>query len=454
MLSQLRELEGEYANELVVIGVHAGKFTAERNTANIRQAILRLEVEHPVVNDRAFRTWRSYAVTAWPTLILIDPEGYVVDVHPGEITADSYRELVARVVDDSARHGTLDRRPLTFRPEAAGEPPHPLAFPEKVLVDPPRLFIADSGHHRLVVVVLREGGASATVELIAGRGAPGLVDGSLDQAAFNRPQGMALQGQVLYVADTESHAVRAIDLPRREVSTVAGTGDAASRLQRAGFALRVPLNSPSDLALKGDGLYIALAGTHQIWRLDLATSGLRPYAGSGFEELADGPNLSAALAQPSGLSAGDHELYVADSEASAIRAISLPAAQVYTIVGAGLFDFGDRDGIGDEVRLQHAQGLTWHDGLLYIADTYNNKIKVLDPQTRQAQTLVGTGEPGWRDGEAATFYEPRGISAAGDRLYVADTNNHVIRIVDLTTRRVSTLEIEGLQAQTPCEPGG
>lgn len=445
----MRRLEEKYPNELVVIGVHAGKFWAERVTANIRQAVLRLRVEHPVVNDRFFRTWRSYAVSAWPTVVLIDPEGYVVDVHPGEITSDTYQPTLDRLVGEFDRQGKLNRQPMRFEPEAAAEPPRPLSFPGKVLADGRRLFIADTGHDRIVVVDLTEDGRSGRVETVIGGGARGLADGDFQHAAFDWPQGMALLGNVLYVADTENHVVRAVDLAQGKVETVAGTGEQARGFRIAGFGRKVPLSSPWDLAIRGRGLYIAMAGTHQIWRLDLDTGEIRPYAGTGAEEIVDGPRMTAALAQPSGLAVEDELLYFADSESSAVRVVDLPPrGDVSTIVGTGLFDFGDEDGAGDEARLQHPLGIAWRDGLLFVADTYNNKIKTVDVTKKAAKTYLGSGETGLRDGDAPLFYEPGGVSVADGKLYVADTNNHAIRVVDLATRRTETVDIQGLRSVT------
>lgn len=446
VLPQLRRLEEQNPTELVVIGVHSGKFWAERVTSNIRQAVLRLRVQHPVVNDRFFRTWRSYAVNAWPTVVLVDPEGYIVDIHPGELFADDYSPILDRVINEFEKRGTLDHRPMQFEPEAAAEPPRPLSFPAKVIGDGRRLFIADTNHDRIVVVLLGDGGLSGSVEAVIGRGSPALIDGDFGRAAFNRPHGMALLGNTLYVADTENHAVRAIDLDRGRVDTVAGTGDQARGARIAGYATKVPLSSPWDLAIRGRGLYVAMAGTHQIWRLDLATSEIRPYAGTGAEEVVDGPRSTAALAQPSGLTLVDERLYFADAESSAIRSVDLPpGSEVATIVGTGLFDFGDQDGIGDEALLQHPQGLAWHGGQLYVADTYNNKIKAVDPVSRVVRTFVGSGEAGLRDGADPLFFEPGGIAASDGRLYVADTNNHVIRVLDPSNRTAATVQITGLE---------
>ncbi len=430
----MRELERQFGDDLAIIGVHAGKFIAERVTANIRQAVLRLGVEHPVVNDRAFRTWREYAVNAWPTLVLIDAQGRVVDQHPGEITAASYGPTISAVIDEAARRGALRHGPLPLQPESASEPARPLHFPSKVLAAGRRLFIADTGHQRIVSVALGEGGTSGTVEFIAGSGREGMDDGALAAATFNHPQGLALHEGTLYVADTRNHAIRVLDLAQGEVTTIAGTGRPLHRFLPAASPREVPLSSPWDLAVHEGELYIAMAGRHQIWRLDPSSGRVEPYIGGGYEDLMDGPNAGAALAQPSGVSAADGRLYFADAESSAIREASLaPEDSVRTLAGTGLFDFGDRDGIGDEVRLQHPQGIAWHQGTLYVADTYNGKIKTIDPQTRQVETLA--------EGD---FYEPGGLSAGDGRLYVADTNNHAIRLVDLETGEVGTLEIEGL----------
>jgi sugar lactone lactonase YvrE len=197
-----------------------------------------------------------------------------------------------------------------------------------------------------------------------------------------------------------------------------------------------------------------MAGPHQIWKMPLDESEIGPYAGNGREDISDGRLLpripyqrgSSSFAQPSGLAGDKNWLYVADSEGSAIRAVPFdPSKEVETIVGTqgSLFTFGDVDGGAGDARLQHALGIVYHEGVLYVADTYNNKIKVIDPKARTSRTLVGTGKPGKTDSPAA-FDEPAGISYAAGKLYVADTNNHLIRTVDLKTRVVKTLTIDGL----------
>jgi DNA-binding beta-propeller fold protein YncE len=256
---------------------------------------------------------------------------------------------------------------------------------------------------------------------------------------------MALDGDRLYVADTENHLIRRLDLTARTVTTIAGTGNMALGRYRRGPAREVDLSSPWDLVLEGGILYIAMAGPHQVWAMNLLHEEIGPYAGSGREARIDGPLMEAALAQPSGITSDGTNLYVADSEVSSIRAVSLdPRGNVSTIVGLDLFEFGDRDGQGEDVRLQHPLGVTYSKGVLYVADTYNHKIKTVGPGLRTSVTFLGTGKPGFRDREIVQFYEPSGVSVADGKLYIADTNNHAIRVADLHTQEVTTLQLTGL----------
>jgi sugar lactone lactonase YvrE len=447
LFPQLRKVEAQFERELVVIGVHAGKFHAERETANIRQAVMRLELEHPVANDRQFRVWRSFGVNAWPTLVFLDPEGRAVGQRAGEASAESLADVVRGLVREFDAQGKIDRTPLPARLERGREPGRSLAFPAKVLAVPDGpLFISDSGHNRVLMVRLNGDGVRGHVEAVIGNGAAGMVDGNFGQAAFHRPHGLALVGShLLYVADTENHAIRQVNLLRGTVSTVAGTGEQARRMMASGPGDRVALNSPWDLLAQDGRLYMAMAGSHQLWQMDLASLQVRPFAGTGAEALVDGPLLSAVLAQPSGLTTDGERLYFADSESSAIRWAEFEPrrGRVGTVVGTGLFDFGDKDGVGNEARLQHPLGVAWSDGVLYVADTYNNRVKRVDPATRSSQAFVGSGTAELRDGDLAAFYEPGGISAAGGRLYVADTNNHRVRVIDVKTRQVNTLALEG-----------
>ncbi len=450
VIPDLKKLEQKYPNELVVIGVHSAKFEGEKDSENIRQAILRYELEHPVINDKDMRVWDEYAVRAWPSLYLIDPEGYIVGKVSGEGVFDPLDRQIAALVEQFGKQGRLNREPLALNLEKSKAPASLLSFPGKILADEKssRLFISDSNHNRILIA-----SPDGKVEQVIGSGEIGLKDGDFTSAAFHHPQGLALKGDTLYVADTENHAIRQLDLAKRQVTTIAGTGKQADFIQINATSGPTALNSPWDLFLQGDTLYIAMAGPHQIWKLDLKTKQAEPFAGSGQENIVDGPLKEAALAQPSGISGDGSRLYFADSEVSAIRSADLnPKGEVKTIVGLGLFEFGDKDGVGDEVRLQHPLGVLYHQGELYVVDTYNNKIKRIDPKTRRTETLFGDGTSGWQDGATPRFDEPGGLSRLGDKLYIADTNNHAIRVADLKTKQVSTLQFSGLEIMTAQGP--
>jgi thiol-disulfide isomerase/thioredoxin len=442
IIPDLKKLETKYANQLVVIGVHSAKFENEKDTENIRRIILRYEIEHPVYNDANFKVWQNYAVRAWPTQVLIDPAGYVIGIVAGEGNYQILDQAIAKTIEEFRKRGELNEEPLKLSLERAKIGDLPLAFPGKVLADAAsdRLFIADSNHNRIVITTL-DGNLIDTV----GTGVAGAADGPFAQASFFRPQGMALDGNNLYVADTENHLIRRIDLKSKNVQTVAGTGKQTYDYFRQGPALSIPLSSPWDLQLLGRTLYIAMAGPHQIWKLDLDKQEISTFAGSGREARRDGPLLEAGFAQPSGITTDGKNLFVADSEANIIREIDIASGQVKTLVGGDLFDFGDVDGHGDEVRLQHPLGIFVFNDRVLIADTYNHKIRSLDPRARNVKTFLGLGKPGQADGPTPSFYEPGGLSVAKGKLFVADTNNHAIRVIDLKSKQTSTLRIDGLQ---------
>lgn len=444
VLPDLKRLERKYANQLVVIGVHSAKFTNEKGTENIRQALLRYEIEHPVVNDRDFDVWQQYAVRAWPTLALINPRGKIVGVHSGEGIFELFDEIIGNLVNYFRAQDVLDETPRQFKLEKQTAPPSLLSFPGKVLADEQsnRLFISDSNRNRILITNLD----GAVLDVI-GAGAIGNRDGSFVGAEFNHPQGLALDGDTLYICDTENHLIRQADLQARTVATLVGTGEQAHHFNQPGIGAEVALNSPWDAVIVNGILFVAMAGPHQIWAINPQTREAVPFAGSGREDHIDGPLLHAALAQPSGITTNGSALFFADSEISSIRAASLlPNGQVSTLVGLGLFDYGDVDGVGEAVRLQHPLGVAYANGKLYVADTYNHKIKELTIATRTCRTLAGSGERGTRNGAplVAQFNEPGGITATSAALYVADTNNHLLRRIDLTNRLVSTLELKGL----------
>jgi thiol-disulfide isomerase/thioredoxin len=445
IIPTLSKLEEKYKNQLVVVGVHTAKFEAEKLTANIRKKVREYNIKHPVVNDANQVIWNNFGVSSWPTLVLIGPDGLVVDKAGGEVSFEVLDRVIGKLVQAAKSKGQLDETPVQFFSEREKTHSGGLLFPGKVLADREsnRLFISDTGHNRIVVTDL----AGSFKEAI-GNGVEGLADGPFDKAMLNRPQGTCLVDGILYVADTENHAIRAVDFKAKTVTTLVGNGKQANFGTHGGKGTKTSLSSPWDLVLipNSKTLAVAMAGTHQVWKFHIEGDDARLWAGSGQENIVDGTLLAANFAQPSGLATDGHFIFVADSEVSGVREISLGRKeQVQTIVGVGLFGFGDVDGRGANVRLQHCLGLTYGDKKLFIADSYNNKIKVCDPATRAVETLVGSTAPGSTD-EPARFDEPGGLSIAGNDLYVADTNNHLIRVVGLDSKKVKTLALDGVKA--------
>lgn len=420
----------------MVISVHSAKFTNEKDTENIRQAILRHDIEHPVVNDADFKIFRAYGARGWPHFVLIDPEGNIV----GHASGEGNYDVLAHAIEGLIRRfeGKINRTPRTFVLEKSKLASGPLFYPAKLVATEDRLYISDTRHNRIVIA-----DPAGKVHEVIGGPEEGREDGDFRTARFHQPHGLLLRGRTLYVADTENHLLREVDLEAKRVRTIAGTGEQRYHPQGFGEALRTPLNSPWDLARDGDRLFIAMAGNHQIWVMDLARGTVGSFSGSGREQLRDGDHRSAAFNQPSGLAILGGKLYVADSEVSGIREVDLsPDGGVRTTVGTGLFDFGDRDGTGTEVRMQHVLAVHAWKGKLLVADAYNHKIKVCDPATREVRTLLGDGRRGKEDGKSPRFYEPSGLWVVGDILYVADQNNHAIRRCDLGTGEVTTVPVE------------
>lgn len=453
MIPILEQVEQKFAEEVVVIGVHSAKFENEGQTDNLRQIVQRYNLHHPVINDNQFQVWSSYGAQAWPTVAIIDPRGNVVARQSGEIPFEAFDQYLSGMIDyyDELGEGDIDRTPLELALEGAGDPGTPLLYPGKVLADEAsnRLFIADSNHNRVVIADL----TSNEVIDIIGSSVRGFDDGDFETATFDQLQGMALDGDLLYIADVNNHAIRVANIAERTVSTIAGTGNMGRGFSPFGTVFDDPLDvdirSPWDVELDDKGLlHIAMAGTHQLYIYDIQAGTLYSSVGDGREGNLNLALATSQLAQPSGLYyAGDGKLYFADSESSTIRLADFENNTVEVVAGTtqnNLFDFADIDGELGENRLQHAldmQGTP--DGDLYIADTYNSKIKVIRAGTTATETAYGLGgNGGYVDGDAdvAEFDEPGGLSYANGKLYVADTNNHVIRVIDLETERVSTLQ--------------
>ncbi|MCY4061590.1 MAG: thioredoxin-like domain-containing protein [Chloroflexi bacterium] len=456
----LEQVEQKYADEVVVIGVHSAKFENEGQTENLRQIVQRYGIHHPVINDNEFVVWRSYSARAWPTIAIVDPRGYWVILESGEIPFEIFDNYLSGMIEyyDEQDASIIDRTPLELALEGAGDPGTPLLYPGKVLADSAsnRLFIADSSHNRIVIADLN----SREVVDIIGSSARGKDDGSFESATFDKPQGLALAGDLLYIADVNSHAIRVADLAERMVSTIAGDGIMGRQRLPFGRSIEAPtavsLRSPWDVEFDEAGnLHIAMAGTHQLYIYEPESGVLYPSVGNGREANLNHVSLAdSELAQPSGLYyAGDGKLYFADSESSTIRLADFENDLVTVVSGTTnnhLFEYGDIDGELGVNRLQHALGVEGGaNGDIYIADTYNSRIKVIRAGETATHTIFGLGGlGGYADGgpAVAEFDEPGGISYADGILYVADTNNHVVRTIDLEAGLVDTFEFSNPEA--------
>ena len=406
VLPRVRELEEQFADSLTVIGVSAGKFVTERVTDRIAEACDRLGVVHAVVNDRQYRIWRDYAVQAWPTVAVIDPEGYLAVIESGEFEVEAMARELERVAARAESRGTLVRGP---DPLHVSLPRHEgtLRFPTRAILADGRLWVSDSGHGR--VLECDWNADERTAAVVAEY--PGLVE----------PRGLAALDGRVYVADRAGHSIWRLGEGRLE--RVAGTGRLGSGSIHAGPALAVDLRSPWGLAEHEGRLAVSMAGVHQIFELDPAQATLTLLAGSGAEDIRDAAPTRAALAQPTGLSprAGGR-LVIADCETSAVR--TLEPGAVTTVVGTGLFEFGDRDGAGDEAQLQHCEDVAASGGAVAVADTYNDRLKRVELLTRACAPWPGDA------GVKGSLREPGGVWSDTSTMLVADTGHHRIVTVE------------------------
>lgn len=485
VLDELRPLEEKYSDVLVTVGVHSPKFEHEADPVALASAVERYEIHHPVLDDPELATWKAYTARAWPTLVVVDPEGYIVAHLSGEGHADGLAVLLEELVAEHEAKGTLHRGdgPYVAPVPTSGT----LRFPGKATqLDNGNYLVVDSGHHRLVE--LRPD--LETVERVIGSGTKGYLDGAAEIAQFNEPQGVAVLpsslawqlGYEAVVADTVNHRLRGVTLSSGYVQTVAGNGvqrllDAGpARVTESGAGVwaehpdggpadfaadaldvgvlgvgtGVSLSSPWDVVWseKLQRVVIAMAGTHQIFAFEPLSGEVSILAGSGLEGLLDGPAEEAWFAQPSGLAVdADDNIWVADSETSALRRLVVgeSGVTVESAVGKGLFDFGFRDGEATEARLQHPLGVTvLPDGSVAVADTYNGAVRRYDPATKAVSTLArGLAEPS----DVVVVY-PEGSEPL---LVVVESNKHQLVLVPIP-KEAQQVDEGASQTQRPKSP--
>lgn len=424
LLDDLRYLQGKHADGISVLGVHTPKFEAERSAKVALKAVNRNAVRFPVAHDPGFVTWQHYGIRAWPSVALLDPHGRLVEIRSGDLQREALDIAVAQLLEQAGADG--HRVYESVQPALKPEPRQALSFPSGLCVTQSHLYVSDTGHHR-VLECTHEG----RILRQFGSGNPGFLDGGGGECSFQSPRGLTVMKDMLYVADTGNHALRRVRLLDGDVDTLAGTGRPGEPVATSGLAAALPLNGPWDVAGAFDRLYIAMAGSHQVWEFDLGKRAMRVVAGSGRAALADGVGQYASFAQPAGLAMVQQTLYVVDSAASAVRSVHLANGGVQTLVGQGLFDFGDQDGTRSAARLQYplALALDPRSPLLWIADSYNNAIKML---------RLGGGDLRRHEIDYR-LHQPAAIAASPGALWIANTDAHEVVRIDLdagTARRM------------------
>jgi thiol-disulfide isomerase/thioredoxin len=441
-LAFLEQLHGDRL--LAILGIHAGKFTAEHDPDHVALAVQQLGIRHPVLVDRDLSVWRAYGVRSWPTLVLIDGLGQIRFQGLGEPDRDRLSAAVESLLDEAEAGDEYPASPPAPADPTPLRPLGGLRFPTKLAIDPDRnlLWIADTGNHRVVAVHIDTG----KLHRVVGSGIPGAADGPFDRACFCTPRGIAVDLREVYVADTGNHLLRRIDLEAGTVDTVLGQGRQVIDFLAGKSGSDQGLNSPWALAMAGDDILMAMAGSHQLWKVHKDTMTAEVLAGRGVADLQDARLRGAALAQPTGLSLSpDRDLAAfTDSDASAVRLAKLIGDWASTLVGEGLFAWGDRDGLLLTAQLQHPEDVAFSRKVLFVADTFNHKIKRIDldvnePADRSITTILGGDtDPRLAGPEGLALHEEQNL------LFVADTRNHRILKVDLADDTWSELEIADL----------
>lgn len=426
LVNELARINAKHPLGLSVLGIHVPKFDAERDDHTVLKAINRQKINFPVANDRGWVVWQHFGITRWPSVALIDGKGLIREIIAGDDQIEVLEKVINDLVQESFHHHTM--RELGFRADNAEEL-SALSFPSGIAVTDTHLYVADTAHHRILECthqgrILREFGS----------GHPDLNDGPAGEAAFHAPRGLCLVRETLYVADTGNHALRRINLIAGDVATVLGTGKAGQpRDCVSKHSSDNALNMPWGLCGSNDKLYIAMAGCNQIWEYELGTARLRFIAGTGELGIADGLGRNALFAQPAGVALLQQSLYVVDSASSAVRAIQLQQNTVQTLVGQGLYEFGNQDGERREARLQFPQAVALDPNapVLWIADTYNGSLRKL--------RLGGGGMS--TQALPENLNQPAALAAGAGALWIADAAAHEVLRYDFASELLTRLPI-------------
>ena len=426
-LAEIKALEGKFIEGLCVIGVHTPKHSFETSSAVVLKTINRWFIRHPVINDSQWRLWRRFAISAWPTALLLDAEGKVIGMYVGEGQKAALEAKIAELIREAAGKGirSSDPAPIVKKPE----PRTFLQFPSKLCASAERLYISDTSHNRVL-----EATFEGRVTRIFGSGNAGFWDGRGTESGLREPTGICLGRDMLFICDTGNHAIRRVKfLANDQLDTLAGNGRQGKSSPEDGPSSTLMLASPTDCVLHQEKLFVSMAGRHQVWAFDLLRNNASLVAGSGEEGVADGAMMAANFAQPSALALGKEFLYVLDSGSSALRQVRLNDLVVTTLVGEGLYDCGDMDGPASLAKLQHPSAACFDNqrNVLWIADSYNNKIKIYSPSKNEVKTLNVNYK----------LQQPAGLTLADNALWIANQDAHELLRLDLKSGKLSRVPV-------------
>lgn len=414
MLGELRQLEKKLPGTFVPVCVHTPRYPVQQSDATVLKAAHRNRLRMAVANDHDWRAWKQFAVGAWPTALLVDADGGLAARLVGEGRSQEIEDAIVQLRDEQPPQAVAAAPEVPPDPHA--EPASPLAFPAHALATETRLFVSDTGHHRIL-----ECAHDGRVLRQFGSGTPGSWDGQLAACGLQLPQGLAIDRHVLYVADAGNHCVRRIRLDTGDVETILGAGRPAyTNVEEQGGGLRVSINAPHAVSASGDVLYVAATGQHQVLRVDLRHQRVETIAGDGRSDVRDGIGGQSSLSQPMALALASGQLLIADAGGNAIRRLRFADLALTTLAGSSPWEPGNRDGVGDKARFAYPCGMAATENRVYVADTLNDRVCVLDPYSGEVSTMR-IDHP---------LHEPQGLSFAAGFLWVADRNGHAVLRVD------------------------
>lgn len=447
-LDDVRALARRFEPEgLRIVGVYTPQYRAEARKRHVFNAVDRLEISFPVAVDSKQAMFRAFDARSWPTFVLIDRTGTCA----ARIAGAGNRELLQRCIGDLIGTPGQDQTddqlvgPHATLHRSAGA----LRFPSAVCAQTPavgrdgRVFIADSGHRRVIDAGWPDHNGQTHMRAI--------------HTGFNQPRGLAFDAEheQLFIADAGNHTISRIDTRTGNLTTVIGTGERGFDRRGGATGTNQPLNAPTDLLLDRarSRLFIVMSGLNQIWSADLNTMVARAFAGTGEMKIADGSLDRAAFWQPRSLAAHHdfRSIFCLDADGSALREIQLAPREVRTLIGTPEGYTGDSDGPFAHARLCHPTGMTMiptdAGPRLVIADSYNCMLRVADP-------AAGTIEKFARD---LWLFEPAGVHWAGalaskteqPRLFICDTGNHRLVQSDPLGATWQELRIGGLSCEGP-----